>query len=156
MAIRRSLLSRILRMVLLLGLVLVGLSLVVVWQVGAWNLVFPSHHHDSVAPAIPSDMVSPAVLVFSKTNSFRHVEGIAGGVKALQTITGGQHWGMFHTENGAVFNENDLARFDVVVFLNLYPCPDFIIYFQSPVHSPKLFTVVCWCLCKDYPASIGA
>ena len=118
MAKHRSLLSRFLRMLLLLGLVLVGLSLVVVWQVGAWHLVFPSHHHDTVAPVISSDMVSPAVLVFSKTNSFRHTEGIAGGVKALQTITGAQQWGMFHTENGAVFNENDLARFDVVVFLN--------------------------------------
>ena len=83
MAKRRSLLSRFLRMLLLLGLVLVGLSLVVVWQVGAWHLVFPSHHHDTVAPVISSDMVSPAVLVFSKTNSFRHTEGIAGGVKAL-------------------------------------------------------------------------
>ena len=63
-------------MVLLLGLVLVGLSLVVVWQVGAWNLVFPSHHHDIVAPVIPPDMVSPAVLVFSKTNSFRHTQRV--------------------------------------------------------------------------------
>ena len=118
MAIRRSLLSRILRMALLLALVLVGLSLVVVWQVGAWNLVFPSHDHDTVAPALPSDLVSPAILVFSKTNSFRHEAGITGGVKALEAITSNQHWGMFHTENGAVFNESDLARFDAVVFLN--------------------------------------
>ncbi|MFL3653720.1 MAG: ThuA domain-containing protein, partial [Halioglobus sp.] len=105
-------------MILLLSLLVVGVSLVVVWQVGAWNLVFPSHHHDTVAPAIPSEMLSPSVLVFSKTNSFRHAEGIAGGIKALQTITGNQQWGIFHTENGAVFNENDLTRFDVVVFLN--------------------------------------
>ena len=115
---RRSLLSRVLRVVLLLGVVGVGLSLAVIWKVGAWNLFFPSQQHDTVAPAIPADLAAPAVLVFSKTNSFRHEDGIVGGAKALQSITRKNHWGMFHTENGAVFNERDLARFDAVVFLN--------------------------------------
>ena len=69
-------------MVLLLGIVCVAVSLVTVWNIGAWNLVFPSHHHDTVAPVIPADLATPAILVFTKTNSFRHEEGIAGGVKA--------------------------------------------------------------------------
>ena len=30
----------------------------------------------------------------------------------------GQGWGTFSTENGAVFNEQDLQRFDTVIFLN--------------------------------------
>jgi hypothetical protein len=81
-------------------------------------MVFPNNSHDTVAPVIPADLLSPAVLVFSKTNSFRHVEGIEGGTKALQAIANEHQWGVFHTENGAVFNESDLARFDVVVFLN--------------------------------------
>lgn len=114
----RSLLSRILKVVLFLGLVSVVLSLVTIWNIGAWNLFFPSHQHDTVAPAIPAGLASPAILVFSKTNSFRHKEGIAGGAKALQAIAAHHQWGMFHTENGAVFNEQDLARFDAVVFLN--------------------------------------
>ncbi|MDG2272344.1 MAG: ThuA domain-containing protein [Halioglobus sp.] len=118
MAGTKSLLSKFLRVALLLLLLMGGLSFLVVWQVGAWNLVFPSHHHDTVAPEIPSALVSPSILVFSKTNSFRHVEGIAGGIKTLAAITENQHWGMFHTENGAVFNAKDLARFDAVVFLN--------------------------------------
>jgi uncharacterized protein len=58
------------------------------------------------------------VLVFSKTNSFRHDEGIAGGAKVLHAIATHHHWGIVHTENGAVFNKSDLARFDAVVFLN--------------------------------------
>jgi type 1 glutamine amidotransferase len=118
MARRKSLLMRILRIVLLLGLVCVTVSLFALWRVGAWHLVFPSHHHDTVAPAIPVGVVSPAVLVFSKTNSFRHREGIEGGARALQEIVNMHNWGLFHTENGAVFNPQDLARFEAVVFLN--------------------------------------
>ena len=113
-----SLLMKTLRILLFLGVVGVVISLVAVWRIGAWHLVFPSNAHDTVAPVIPRDLVSPAVLVFSKTNSFRHTEGIAGGAKALQAITQRNNWGMFHTENGAVFNADDLARFDAVVFLN--------------------------------------
>jgi len=105
-------------MVLLLAVVSVVLALGYIWRIGAWNLFFPSQQHDTVAPAIPASLASPAVLVFSKTNSFRHDEGIAGGAKALQAIAARHQWGMFHTENGAVFNESDLARFAAVVFLN--------------------------------------
>lgn len=102
----------------MLVVAIVGLVLAGIWQVGAWHLVFPSHHHDTVAPAIPVDLKSPAILVFSKTNGFRHRDGIAGGTKAFESITRDHNWGMFHTENGAVFNARDLARFRVVVFLN--------------------------------------
>jgi type 1 glutamine amidotransferase len=107
-----------LRAISLLTIVIVVVALVTIWQVGAWNLLFPSHQHDTVAPLIPAEMVSPAVLVFSKTNSFRHEEGIGGGLQALKSITSDHRWGMFHTENGAVFNDKDLKKFDAVVFLN--------------------------------------
>ena len=113
-----SLWMRILRVVMFMAVIGVAVSLFAIWKMGAWNLVFPDNSHDTVAPVIPADLASPAVLVFSKTNGFRHVEGIAGGAKALQAITSKHRWGMFYTENGAVFNEQDLARFDVVVFLN--------------------------------------
>ena len=118
MARRRGFLFRAFRALLLLAVVFVAVGLGITWKIGAWNKVFPSTHHDTVAPRIPADLVTPAVLVFSKTNGFRHIEGIAGGGRALQSITQRNGWGMFHTENGAVFNEQDLARFDAVVFLN--------------------------------------
>jgi len=102
----------------LLAVVAVAAAGVAIWKVGAWHLVFPSHQHDTVAPVIPDGLASPAILVFSKTNAFRHREGIAGGLKALQSIAANHQWGMFATENGAVFNEHDLARFQAVVFLN--------------------------------------
>ena len=102
--------------VLLLSLGLIGLG--GIWYIGAWKLVFPSHQHDTQAPAIPAGLARPTVLVFSKTNSFRHNEGIAAGSSALAAITSARDWGMFHTENGAIFNPGDLQRFDAVVFLS--------------------------------------
>jgi type 1 glutamine amidotransferase len=114
----RGLLYRFLRGLLLLG-ALVGLSLLgFIWYVGAWGVVFPSHQHDTVAPVLPAGLESPAVLVFSKTNGFRHKEGIEGGAMVLGSIARERSWGYFHTENGAVFNPEGLARFDTVVFLN--------------------------------------
>jgi type 1 glutamine amidotransferase len=89
-----------------------------VYSIGAWNLVFPSKHHDQRPPYLPGDLRSPAVLVFSKTNGFRHEEGIAAGTVTLNNIGIGRGWDMFFTENGAVFNDKQLSEFAVVVFLN--------------------------------------
>lgn len=118
MSRRRSLPYRIVRSVLVLALLLTLASLAFLWYLGAWNVVFPSKQHDSVAPLLPAELSSPSVLVFSKTNGFRHKEGIEGGARVLDRIARGHRWGYFHTENGAVFNPRDLARFDAVVFLN--------------------------------------
>ena len=104
--------------IILILVAVAGLGLAAIWQVGAWHLVFPSHQHDAVAPALPDNLASPAVLVFSKTNAFRHRDGIAGGAEAIGSIARDHGWGLYHTENGAVFNARDLARFDAVVFLN--------------------------------------
>ena len=115
---QRSLFYRFLRGLLVVGS-LVGVSLLgFIWYVGAWGVVFPSQQHDTVAPVLPAELGSPAVLVFSKTNGFRHKEGIEGGARVLSSIARERSWGYFHTENGAVFNPGDLARFDAVVFLN--------------------------------------
>ena len=89
-----------------------------IWYIGAWNLVFPGAGYDSVAPALPAELADPAILVFSKTNGFRHRDGIAGGQKALRQISRRRGWGVYETENGAVFNDAQLSRFEVVVFLN--------------------------------------
>jgi len=105
---------------ILFGLVaaLLLVLLFLAWQIGAWNLLFPNTDHDTVAPPLPAALQAPAVLVFTKTNGFRHEEGIAGGLEAMEAITRRHGWSMFHTENGAVFNQADLAVFGAVVFLN--------------------------------------
>nr|WP_240732728.1 ThuA domain-containing protein [Halioglobus maricola] len=101
-----------------LGLVLLGLAIVLavfIWRVGAWGALFPSSDHDVEAPVLPA-LTAPAVLVFSKTNGFRHVEAIDAGVPMFKEIAAAEGWSLFHTENGAVFNSDDLAKFDLVIF----------------------------------------
>lgn len=100
---------------------LVTLALVGVYRAGAWRLLFPSHQHDTTPPEIPTDFgrsASLRVLVFSKTNSFRHEDGIAGARRALDAIAARRGFALFHGENGALFDAERLARFDVVVFSN--------------------------------------
>ncbi|MEZ4334019.1 MAG: ThuA domain-containing protein [Myxococcota bacterium] len=100
---------------------LAALALVGIHRSGAWHLLFPSHDHDTTPPALPPDFGRDArlrVLVFSKTNSFRHEDGIAGARRALDAIAARRGFALFHSENGALFDAERLARFDVVVFSN--------------------------------------
>ncbi len=76
----------------------------------------PSTSYDTSQPTVP-ELAAPAVLVFSKTNGFRHAEGIEAGVDALQGIADRRGWSLFHTENGAGFDAGILAKFRVVVWL---------------------------------------
>ena len=77
------------------------------------------HDHDSVAPALPAALARPAMLVFSKTNAFRHAEAIPAADRLLAGIAKQRHWGLFSTDNGAVFDAAILRRFDAVVFNNV-------------------------------------
>ena len=118
MAARISLFRRLFNFLFLTALLLGVAGSALLWYFGAWNIALPSTRHDSRAPWVPAEMQSPAVLIFSKTNNYRHVEAIDAGRRALNQIGQGQGWGTFATDNGAIFNERDLQRFDSVVFLN--------------------------------------
>ena len=118
MATYRSILMKILKILLLLIVLLLVAGIGFLKYSGAWSALFPSSEHDTVAPVLPEDLGSPALLVFSKTNGFRHEEGITGGSKALAEIAVSYNWSLYATENGAVFNTTNLAHFDAVVFLN--------------------------------------
>lgn len=107
-----------LRKLILVVVALVAAAAAGLWYIGAWNLVFPNHSHDTKPPLIPSDLASPSVLVFTKTNAFRHRDGIDGGLRLLRSISGKRAWGIYHTENGAAFRPEILERFAAVVFLN--------------------------------------
>jgi type 1 glutamine amidotransferase len=118
MANYRSVLMKILKILLLLVALLVLAGLGFLKYSGAWGAFFPSSEHDTVAPVLPNNLGSPALLVFSKTNGFRHEEGIVGGGQALAEIAADNNWALYASENGAVFNKAILARFDVVIFLS--------------------------------------
>ena len=110
-------LLRILKWILIaLLVVVIGLA---IW-IGpkAYSALHPSHEHDKVAPAVPATFPHPAVLVFSKTNGFRHDEAIAAAGPMFRELAARQGWSVFETENGAVFSPDVLSRFKVVVFSN--------------------------------------
>lgn len=76
---------------------------------------WPTPVMDSVAPALP-DLRPGAVLVLSKTNGFRDPEQIAAAKQVLAQIVGDGGADLFETENAAIVNPRDLARFSTIVF----------------------------------------
>ncbi|MGO4912491.1 ThuA domain-containing protein [Leeuwenhoekiella sp. W20_SRS_FM14] len=57
------------------------------------------------------------VLVFTKTNGFRHAS-IEPGVTALKEIASENHWAVQHSEDSLIFNSENLKNFDLIVFLS--------------------------------------
>ncbi len=58
------------------------------------------------------------VLIFSKTNGFRHEGAIAGGIRMITELGTTNGWNTVSTENPADFNAANLAKYDVVVWGN--------------------------------------
>jgi type 1 glutamine amidotransferase len=73
---------------------------------------------DDTAPELPEHIKRPSVLVFSKVNGFYHQHAVAEVKTLLDQLAQDNGWGLVHTENGAVMNAEQLARFDVVVWNN--------------------------------------
>ena len=71
---------------------------------------------DSTPPVLPV-LRGPAILIFSKTSAYRH-DSIPDAVAAVKRLAEARGFSSFATENAAVFNREQLARFDVVVFAN--------------------------------------
>jgi type 1 glutamine amidotransferase len=57
------------------------------------------------------------VLVFSKTNGYRH-NSISSGLKMMSDLAQERNWILTATENAELFTPEFLKTFDVVVFLN--------------------------------------
>lgn len=75
--------------------------------------------YDLVRPEIQIEESIPAILVFTKTNGFIHTESIEASVPAISKMCDDNGWQLYHTKNGAIFNEEQLAQFDVVVWNNV-------------------------------------
>ena len=78
---------------------------------------------DHVAPMLSWPASNPttdklSILVFSKTQGFRHHESIIAGKAYFQTLAEQRSWFIAETENAAVFNPDQLNRFHVVIFNN--------------------------------------
>ena len=75
--------------------------------------------YETTPPTLPAEIKRPAILVFSKTNGFRHEEAIPAATALFAQMAKDNGWGYFQTENGATFSPAILSRFDAVVFNNV-------------------------------------
>jgi uncharacterized protein len=74
--------------------------------------------YETMPPKVPANLKRPAILVFSKTNAFRHEEAIPAAGLMFRKLAAEKGWGLYETENGAAFTPAILSRFDAVVFSN--------------------------------------
>lgn len=74
--------------------------------------------YDQLAPPVPEHLEPPTLLVFSKTRAWRHEDGIAGADLHMVKLARKMGYSTFSTENGAIFNPSDLAKFRIVVMNN--------------------------------------
>lgn len=78
------------------------------------NPHLPTPTFDSQPPVLP-DSLDHAVLVFSKTNGWRHIEHIPVSNPVIERLARQQSRQVLVTENAAIFNREQLAKFDVIV-----------------------------------------
>lgn len=78
---------------------------------------FPVFYETEV-PEISFPEGKKAVLLFSKSTGFRHGESIEASKKTFAELAEKNDWFLFSTEEGGVFNADQLAKFDLVVFNN--------------------------------------
>lgn len=110
---------RVMMWVLLALLLVFAVSLWRNWDTVQRVLLGGVKVYESVPPALPANLPRPAILVFSKTNGFRHEEAIPAANALFTQLAKTNGWGIFETENGATFSPDILAKFDAVVFNNV-------------------------------------
>lgn len=99
---------------LVVVLILAGRAYYEMRSRGFWRIPV----YETVAPEVPQ-LTRPAVLVFSKTNSFIHKEAIPAAEAMFEAMAEKNGWSIYITENGAIHNPGDLARFDTIVWNNV-------------------------------------
>ncbi len=101
--------------------VLLGLFGYAAWQRIAPALGYKDPVIDVVPPKLPPELdAAPlALLLFSKTSGFRHEDAIPAARASVEAVAVRNGWTVFATENAAVFNDEQLALFDVVFGNNI-------------------------------------
>jgi type 1 glutamine amidotransferase len=74
--------------------------------------------YETHKPAINFPADQKAVLIFSKSTGFRHAESIEKGKQTFATLAARNKWFLYSTEEGGVFNTDQLAKFEAVIFNN--------------------------------------
>jgi len=111
--------NRTLKRILLGGAILIGTAILVA-AVTIGPMIYRAavglHRYETTPPELPARMADTAILIFSKTNGFRDDASIKASNAALSAIAERRGWSAFVTENGAVFNPDQLKRFKAVVW----------------------------------------
>ncbi len=105
----------------IIGFSLLGLIILAVGAMGFfyYKITGGMASFDETPPELVLEDGVPAILVYSKTNGFRHGEAIEASIPVYQKIAGQNGWQVFSTENGAVFNDEYLEKFDIVIWNNV-------------------------------------
>ncbi|GAB3643713.1 ThuA domain-containing protein [Spirosoma arcticum] len=74
--------------------------------------------YETNRPAISFPVNKPAILLFSKTTGFRHGESIDASKPVFRQLAQRYGWFVYETEEGGVFNPEQLTQFNAVVFNN--------------------------------------
>ena len=74
--------------------------------------------YETATPNIAFPKNQPAVLLFSKTTGFRHSASIDTSKVILADLAKKHHWFLYETEEGGVFNSEQLAKFNTVILNN--------------------------------------
>lgn len=77
----------------------------------------PQAEHAPATPGVAEDGTRFRVLVMSKTAGFRH-SSIEPGIEAIRNLGADHNFSVDATEDASAFSTGNLARYDVVVFLN--------------------------------------
>lgn len=74
--------------------------------------------YETEKPSIDFPDNQKAVLVFSKTTGFRHSSSIDASKPIMKQLAQKNNWFIYDTEEGSVFNPEQLAKFNTVIFDN--------------------------------------
>ena len=121
MARGKSVAMRVLKwLVAFIVLAVIALAVMFTMAVGPGNagrlVLGIGASYDKTPPQLPAKLSGNAILICSKTNGFRDDEQIVAANRALEEIARARGWSSYTTENAAIFNPAQLARFKAVVW----------------------------------------
>jgi uncharacterized protein len=91
----------------------------IVFGVFMYKVKYGMPFYETEKPALSLQKDDFNVLVFYKTNGFNHSDAIEeASLPALDQLASDNNWHLFKTNEGGVFNPDQLSLFDVVVWNN--------------------------------------
>lgn len=98
-------------------------GLIVVSVAGMSLLIYKAKNgfpvsYETESPTIDFPVDQPSVLLFSKSTGWRHGASIDTAKLVFAELADRNGWFLHQTEDGGVFNQEQLAHFDAVIFNN--------------------------------------